>query len=1634
MNKKKLAFDIIVILGALALAGTSISTCALYSKVRALESRGQVQAGAPAEAAAGPEGGAAEESREGEAAEDEADAPVELKVTDAEFDCRTHLKIALSAMPDLAVLENYVSFDPAPKGKPVVTCRKRYNWDSDREEYALFITGEFQYQTNTVVRLRKGLPPAGNAADTNSVAMALAEDYTYAFRRSDETPSVAFADKGRYLPPTGGRALAFTTVNMPKVRASVRRLPPANVVPMLALEENAYSKILRRWNGVGDSFATDLAGEPFETVVANANRPNREERSVLTVTDTGTDAFTNGVFVVTLNDAREEDDASCWRGDSDSSWNRVICVSDLGISARRVKSGIFVWVSSLVRGTPVANAQVEVYSTANVLVAKGVSNEQGWCLCQTVAKGEPFAVVVSAADGSDRSFIALADRMSIDETPSFQPNRQTYLEPNENTAFVWTERGIYRHGEKIFFHALLRNGQGVAPKPFPLELRLHSPSDRVFVSKSVMPDADGTLSEESIAVPDDQPSGTWKFVLQTPGKDGVILGIRKIKVEEFAPPQIRVKAIAATDAGPQDFSFTVTAQHLYGGPAKSLRCEGAALFEDEPFAPEDWKGWSFGNADRGLKPNFREFGPDTLDENGAHVFAAPIPDDAGKPKAAVRVTAQGTVFEDGGRPATARASQIVHYYPFYVGSTLPEWVRKPEIGRAKTTVACVTPDGKPVAAATRLEARLERIDSVYTYKRNDEGWLSWDCEHVRVTVVDRIPVEVPANGTAQFEVPADDCGDYVLTLTDPVTDASFARTFYLSDWGDASVRAPLSSPTVVTLKADKPFYRPGDVPKLVVKSPFAGTALLTVLRDDLVYAETLQLTNATSEIELQPCSPAWAPNVEVRLSVVKAVRAGEKGFTTRAQGGATIVVRRAENEIPVSVTTSLAPLAGGTEVGSGVTAAVSAPGATRAVVTLVDEGINLLTNEPTPDPLGHFAKPRICESRHSGFYDLFQLLLPVIGEEELRASGVKTGGGSDAGMFGRVSPTPTRRFKPLALWQRDVPVVDGKAVVTFALPEFVGEVRVTAVAWSGQATGSASVQQRVCPNLVMQPDAPRFVAPGDTYRVTLPLTNRSEADGEVAYRIEDGTGKVIGEGRIALPKEATSIVTADAAAPSRPGQILLTYTAEGLGERHVKTIEVPVRPAVAWRENSGVICLAPGKSWTIPAAGNDRPFKFDHSVSGSRMSELRGALEWLADYPHGCLEQTTSRIFPLIAADGILAGCTSMKGANRLNYIRAGVARVESMVRASDFSMWPDCHYAPWDAEVSLYAAHFLIEAERAGVNLDANARDRVMGFLRRWSLSGTNAVSAYACQTLALAGCPNKDRMLRLYDDRATLDLLSRARLARAFVAAADRARAQELLKNADAPASVREAAFLLLAALELDPDDARLPKLVTYLMANRRKARFSWGTTGENAHALLALAAYYKAHPAPDGKTDVRSVDGALVNAGEVPAFVSWRTLDLPDPADVKAESSGLSIRREYLTSKGEAYDLAKASCGDLVVVRLTLSAEETRDYSDLVIEDLFPGAIEPVRSGLDLNALPWIAGKERTDGWVMRSDARDDRMLVFSKKFTLKAHEEVTFHYQVRVVSAGTYVLPGVAVDAMYQPSLRARTGADRIVVRD
>ena len=1516
------------------------------------------------------------------------------------------IRLDFTRMPTLNEVRRFVTITPDPGELTMETDSWSEYYTKTMHNVVELSGAGFKHRTQYTVTVSPEI--------VFSDGYRLDHDYVRDFMRRDLNPEVTFCDAGRYLPPVGDRVLAIETVNCSNVVCSTRAVPVANIVQLLAREEGKYcDSTWRECIPADDNATEEIAAAAKEWRFTVPQEVNVRRRSALSLQNE-TGIASNGVYLVTIRGNGIFADADGKERTSDSRY-KLVCLTDLGMSVRCDRGMVRTWITSFAKGRPVGGVKLSLFADNGIPLGSA----------ETAANGEaeialkddryaPFALIAEAADG-EVAFMALEGATKVDE-PAAAGERPAVLEAKELDAFVWTERGIYRHGEKVMVQAIVRDGTGKAPAPLPLVVSLLTPNGKVFKSANVKTDGRGALQIDEWLIPDDQPSGKWTLRVALPGERGATIGSRSIKVEEFVPPQIKVKFTEQPGelASATNLSFTLQAEHLFGGPAKNLSAQALVAFSDAEFHPTGWERFTFGDCAQKLTPKCIRQPWRYTDERGEAKFNFGIDtEELGLPGAAVKVTVQGAVIETGGRPASVRTSKIVHYHPFYLGVNVPSRVQLAANPRA-FKVAVVAPDGKLVAGERMLAVSLMKHETVYNLRQRGNSY-SWESEKLSHQVETVAAVAVGADGTGVFELPLSADGDYELLLTDETTGRTCRRKFWVAGEGDDEIRSSLANPTAVTITPDKEYYRAGEMPVLTVKSPFKGSAWLAVMREGTLYTRAFELTNATSTVELEPLVGDWAPNVDVALSVVQSVRAGANHLASRAHGLATLRIRPIDRELPVKVTAASRIVPGGSGSILKVKVDARGEGATgeTAVVTVVDEGINLLTDEPVPDPVAAFAAER--QGKHP-LYDYFHALLPVY-EGDLMRTGVKTGGDELAELMGRVSMVPTRRFKSLAQWRFEVPLPGGVGETEFKLPEFVGEVRVTAVAYSARATGAAATRVKVAPALVSQPDAPRFAAPGDTFEVVLALTNRSGSDGTAAYEITASDAVAFSEPvkGVAALKAGESTLLYFSAHATAVGEGRISFNVSGFGEEHPYEILLPVRPPAAWSSVMEVKALAKGERYE--SDGGEYPGAFPGSTRrsvtyvDSPFAPLLGALEYLDGYPYGCLEQTCSRVFPLIHAGGLLAKLPverTSKASERDAVIRAGIARVESMVRDYDFVMWPDCNVRPYDLEVSLWAAHFLIEAKAAGYPVGKTAEDRVLGYLRNWMYNSRNSAGVYAVHTLALAKRPEKDRMFHYYDLRASLSLLDRARLARAFVRTGDPVRARELVRDsALAPQSVKEAAFALLALVEMDPEDARIPALVTWLEQHRDHARFHWGTTESNAHALLALTAYYNA----------RGADGAADRYAVV------RTRYIPTLATRVAANNILSISRRYVTVDGKPASLDRITRGDLLFGEITLSADRDITLSDLIVEDLFPAALEPDSAAVS------NAGHD----WVLRTEKRDDRLLVFSKKIKFEKDKEVTFRYALRAVSAGDYIVPGPSVEAMYAPDVRACGGTDRIVVR-
>jgi uncharacterized protein YfaS (alpha-2-macroglobulin family) len=584
------------------------------------------------------------------------------------------------------------------------------------------------------------------------------------------------------------------------------------------------------------------------------------------------------------------------------------------------------------------------------------------------------------------------------------------------------------------------------------------------------------------------------------------------------------------------------------------------------------------------------------------------------------------------------------------------------------------------------------------------------------------------------------------------------------------------------------------------------------------------------------------------------------------------------------------------------------------------------------------------------------------------------------------------------------------------------------------------------------------------------------ADGRVTRKVPIAPG---GQG----------VTSVDVIALDRTGVARVRLVATLGSEQFEETVELPVRAASPMISRGGYATASPGNAakLDIPAGLIDGTGTLRVNVTPWPDLQLPQGLDYLDRYPYGCAEQTVSGLFPLVDLDDIGRRIAPhvFEPDNVKDKVQSGVIRLLGLRTADGgVGMWPGERSSwPW---ASVYAAHFVVEARAAGHAIPDDLFDGLLAYARATLAQGGDdaellETQAYACYVLALAGTPDRAAMSRLaevlkFDSLPAVDSAhvrpthARFHLAAAWLAAGRKDLAESLIpkvlptprktreQSGNVGSPVRDRAVVLSTLLAVEPDRPELPALAQSLADEGKSGH--WQSTQDTAFAVMALGRYLKqaakAEPyesvelwqggsriseAKSGETlawDAEKIRNSkdplevrVVGSAKSRAHVSWLQTGVPaqPPADA---SNGITLRRRYLDEKGQPLHDDAVHSGDLVKVELTIDA--TSELQNIVIEDLLPAGLEIENPRLVTQAPAAALAKASKDSnedatfQPHRVDMRDDRLILMGD---LPAGRTLTYTYAARAVAPGTFVVPPVRAECMYDIGTSAICGGGRVL---
>ena len=1508
---------------------------------------------------------------------------------------------------------------------------------------------KFDTEKSYALTIAKGL--------RGKIGGVMKEEYNGSVAFGELESNISFTNsKAVYLSKKGGKNIEVQITNVPKIKLIISKIYENNLLlaqrygyspqekssgPDYASysDENDESYYSDEYGG-GDAMLGDVI---YEKEIDTRSLPKSGAGRILNFSQFE-DRLPDfkGVYHIVIRSAEDY-----WVKDS-----RYISLSDLGLITKEGQDKIYVFTNSIKSAEPVNGVNISVYSTNNQLIGTGATDKDGVAEIAYSKKDfsgfKPAMVIAKTAD----DFNYLPFNNTRVNTSRFEVGGKRN-NPSGFDAFVYAERDVYRPGEKINFSVILRDAQWKNPGDIPLKMKFLMPNGKELKSFRKSLNEEGSV-EGSIDIATAAITGSYTLEVYT--STDVLLASKNFSVEEFVPDRIRVNAqLDKTFLRPgETSSLAVNAMNFFGPPAANRKYETEIQVKQKSFSPEKFSDYDFSLANQNTFFD-KQVKEGTTDAAGNASIEYTVPTTYAN-MGALQTSLYTTVFDETGRPVSRATDIDIFTQNVFFGIKQDWFYYYPLNQPVKFNLVAVNKDGNEVNSTARVEVIkheyrtvLTKSGSYFRYESQKED---------KLMIEQQISV---GNNTGYTYVPRSP-GDYEVKVYVPGANNYVSRSFYsYGSYGGNNNSFEVNNEGNIEINIDKKSYLTGETVKALFKTPFSGKMLVTMETDHVVSHQYVEVSNRTASIDLKLTADD-VPNVYITATLIKPHEVSDIPLTV-AHGYKNVTVEDKSKKITTEIVAQKT-------VRSKTHQKVTVKAAPGSFVTLsaVDNGVLQINDFKTPNPYDYFYQKKALQV---SAFDLYPLLFA-----EVRARLSSTGGDAEMSMDKRVNPMPAKRIKVVSYWG-GIKKANGSGVAEFEfdIPQFSGELRLMAVSYKGQSFGAADNTMTVADPIVLSTALPRFLSPGDTVNVPVTLTNTTDKSTNVTATIGvEGPMKVVGGNSqsISLSAKSESRATFKVVADPAINVGKVTITVNGMGEKFTDATDISIRPPSTLQKSTGSGSITGGSTQQVTIGVSDfMPSSVNYSlvVSRSPALELGEQLKYLVQYPYGCTEQTVSAAFPQIYYSDLSDLMMQNKEQNKTN----ANSNIIEAIRKIKMRQLYNGAVTLWDGEgkedwwTTIYAAHFLLEAKKAGFDVDNSLLETMLNFINN-KLKNKETITyyynrdqnkkiapkevAYGLYVLALAGRTNVPAMNYYKANPAILALDSRYLLAAAYATAGDRKSFSAML-----PASfsgeesvaqtggsyysdVRDEAIALNALIDVDPGNAQIGTMVKHVADKLKTRRYL--STQERAFAFLALGKHAKmannstatAEIKVNGKT-IAKVDGGqwtgdmkalgsnnveITTNGNGRLYYFWQAEGISASGAYKEEDSYLKVRKRFYDRNGKPIVTNTFKQNDLIIIGISLERSFNTPVENVVITDLLPAGfeIENPRTK-EIPGMDWI--KDASTPTAL--DVRDDRIHFFVDAESNKQ----TYYYAVRAVSPGNYKMGPVSADAMYNGEYHSYNGA-------
>ncbi|MBA7516117.1 Alpha-2-macroglobulin [subsurface metagenome] len=1155
---------------------------------------------------------------------------------------------------------------------------------------------------------------------------------------------------------------------------------------------------------------------------------------------------------------------------------------------------------------------------------------------------------------------------------------------------------------------------------------------------------------------------TGSYVANVFTSNNVLIGSKVIKVEEFMPDRIKLEVnLDKKEYKPgEKILVDIEAVNFFGPPAANRNYEVELSIKQAGFYPTKNRDYNYHI--RGTHSSFRNIlRQDKTGEEGKAHEEFDIPREY-KNMGMLKADLFSTVFDETGRPVNRLNRLTIYTQVVFFGVKCEDYYVKTGMPVRYKLIA-VDKNGNEL---NDVDAQIELIRHEYkTVLSRSGGYFRYKSEKVE-KVLKKKTIKINAKSTV-FSFTPDVSGNYELRISAPGVNTYVERDIYAYGWGSTRYSSfKVNNEGQIDIELDKEKYNIGEKANVILKTPFTGRVLVTIETDKVVDYFYLETDKRAASFSLD-IKEEYLPGVYIGATLFRPHEESDIPLTV-AHGYAPIKVDDPDNKMPVSITAVEKSRSNSKQI-----IKIKSKPNSALTVAVVDEGILQVAGYETPDPYDFFYQRRALQVSSSNVYPY---LFPEVGMVRSHT------GGDGSEMEKRLNPMQNNRVKLVSFWSGIIETNSrGEAEYEIDIPQFSGDLRIMAIAYNGKGFGSEQKNMKVADPLVISVALPRFLSPGDQVNVPVILTNTTNKQTNCRTTLKlEGPVNVIGEstGTVSIPPNTEAEVMYRVEAQQQLGESSVVIEANALGEKFSNKTDITVRPASPLQKRTGTGWVDAGKTATIKINIDDF---IKSSVDGyliiskNPMIQYSQSLDYLVRYPYGCVEQTVSSAFPQLYFGDLVGAVFSDEKAlkDAVGNVQKALDRIKLMqLYNGGLTYWPGHGTETWWG--SVFAAHFTLEAKKAGYEVDESFLRYLLKYLKK-KLEKKETITyyynsnrrkkiapkevAYSLYVLALAG-EKPTALLNYYHSRTEqLSLDSKYLLAGAYALTGNVQKASEVLPEAfegeKAVTSfggsfysyIRDEAIALNVLLEIDPDNQQVGRMVKHISEILKNKRYL--NTQERTFGFLAMGKFARSLADTDPKgvlkangkvigafenkelkvnaADIASKTVELTTEGTGKLYYFWESEGISRDGSYLEEDKYIKVRRNFYNRNGILVSSNQFKQNDLVLVEIALTGLTNQYVENVAITDILPACFEIENPRL--TTLPPGMNYPNTRSHPQYIDIRDDRINMFSYARSRTYY----YYYLVRVVSTGTYKMGPVSADAMYNGEYHSYHGAGTIVVK-